>query len=125
QDASVLGKTFSARALSALSGLPEEELAPLLHGLVRKEVLGIQSDPRSPERGQYGFLQDLVRHVAYETLSKRERKVRHLGAGAHLESVFGDQDEVVEVLASHYLAAVEAAPESEDASAIRGKACGM
>jgi predicted ATPase/class 3 adenylate cyclase len=125
QDAAVLGKTFTLSALADLSVARESELEPLLAGLVRKEVLGIQSDPRSPERGQYGFLQDLVRHVAYETLSKRERKVRHLGAAAHLESVFGDQDEVVEVLASHYLAAVEAAPESEDASAIRGKACGM
>ena len=54
--------------------------------LARKEVLGVQSDPRSPEHGQYGFLQDLVRHVAYETLSKRERKARHLAAAAHLET---------------------------------------
>ena len=42
--------------------------------LVRREVLGLQSDPRSPEQGQYTFLQDLLRHVAYETLSKRERR---------------------------------------------------
>ena len=76
----------------------------MLAGLVRKEVLGVQSDPRSPERGQYGFLQDLVRHVAYETLSKRERKSRHLAAAEHLHSVFADQDEIAEVLASHYLA---------------------
>ena len=68
------------------SGLPESELEPLLTSLVRKEVLGVQSDPRSPERGQYGFLQDLVRHVAYETLSKRERKTRHLAAAAHIEA---------------------------------------
>jgi tetratricopeptide (TPR) repeat protein len=88
-------------------------------------VLGIQSDPRSPERGHYGFQQDLVRHVAYETLSKRERKIRHLGAAAHIETVFVDQDEVVEVLASHYLAAIEAAPEAEDANAIRNKASRM
>ena len=30
----------------------------------------IQADPRSPERGQYGFLQDLLKRVAYETLAK-------------------------------------------------------
>ena len=36
----------------------------------------MQADPRSPEHGQYGFLQDLVRHVAYETLSKRERRAQ-------------------------------------------------
>ena len=40
----------------------------------------IQADPRSPERGQYAFLQDIVKHVAYETLSKRERKDKHLAA---------------------------------------------
>src|SRR6266542_1776904 len=121
QDGAVLGKTFTARALATLSGLPESDLEPLLSSLVRKEVLGVQSDPRSPERGQYGFLQDLVRHVAYETLSKRERKSRHLDAAVHIEASFA-QDEVAEVLASHYVAAYQAAPEAEDAPAIRSKA---
>ena len=125
QDAAVLGKTFTPAALAALSALSESELEPLLAGLVRKEVLGVQADPRSPERGQYGFLQDLVRHVAYETLSKRERKTRHLAAAAHLQSVFADEDEIAEILASHYLAAVEAAPQADDAEAIRTQAGGM
>jgi class 3 adenylate cyclase len=48
QDASVLGKTFSKSALAALSGIGLDELDPLLTSLVRKEVLGIQADPRSP-----------------------------------------------------------------------------
>jgi class 3 adenylate cyclase len=74
QDASVLGKTFTVDMLAALIGEPEERLESLLTGLVRKEVLGIQADPRSPERGQYGFLQDLVKRVAYETVSRKERK---------------------------------------------------
>jgi predicted ATPase/class 3 adenylate cyclase len=121
QDGAVLGKTFTTPALAELSGTPAGKLEPLLSALVRKEVLGVQSDPRSPERGQYGFLQDLVRHVAYETLSKRERKTRHLAAAAHLEHVFAQEDGVAEVLASHYLAAFEAAPEAEDAPAIRAK----
>jgi class 3 adenylate cyclase/tetratricopeptide (TPR) repeat protein len=121
QDGAVLGKTFTPRALGALSGRTPEELEPLLAGLVRKEVLGVQSDPRSPERGQYGFLQDLVRHVAYETLSKRDRKSRHLAAAEHLQGAFADEDEVAEVLAAHYLAAVEAAPDAEDAAEIRGR----
>jgi class 3 adenylate cyclase/tetratricopeptide (TPR) repeat protein len=119
QDGAVLGKTFTSRALEALGGRSRNELEPLLASLVRKEVLGVQSDPRSPERGQYGFLQDLVRHVAYETLSKRERKARHLAAAEHLREAFPDEDEVAEVLAAHYLAAVEAAPEAGDAAEIR------
>ena len=68
-------------------GSTESDLEPLLGALVRKEVLAIQADPRSPERGQYAFLQDIVRHVAYETLSKRERKAKHLGAAQFLESL--------------------------------------
>ena len=96
----MLGKTFTVAARSPPSPTRRQaELEPLLAGLVRKEVLGVQSDPRSPERGQYGFLQDLVRHVAYETLSKRERKSRHLAAAAHLRRAFPDEDEVAEVLA--------------------------
>src|SRR6266511_3883619 len=78
QDGAVLGKTFTRQGLAALSGLEEKQLEELLGALVRKEVLGLQADPRSPEHGQYGFLQDLVRHVAYETLSRRERRIRHL-----------------------------------------------
>jgi predicted ATPase/class 3 adenylate cyclase len=122
QDGAVLGKTFTVSAVAALARTPEADLEPLLAGLARKEVLGVQSDPRSPEHGQYGFLQDLVRHVAYETLSKKERKGRHLAAAAHLETAFADLDEVAEVLASHYLAAVDASRDAEDAPAITAKA---
>ena len=122
QDGSVLGKIFTKAAAEALSGLSSSEVEPLLASLVRKEVLGVQSDPRSPEHGQFGFLQDLVRHVAYETLSKRDRKVRHLKAAEHLEGAFGEFDEVAEVLASHYVAAYEAAPDADDATEIREQA---
>jgi tetratricopeptide (TPR) repeat protein len=122
QDAAVLGKTFTKRALAALAALSEQALEPLLASLVRKEVLAVQADPRSPEHGQYGFLQDLVRHVAYETLSKRERRLRHLAAASHLEAAFADDEEIVEVLASHYLDAYREVPDAEDAGEIKGKA---
>ena len=123
QNASVLGKTFTKESLAALSGLSEAELDPLLTGLVRKEVLGVQADPRSPERGQYGFLQDLVRRVAYETLARRDRKSRHLAAAAQLEASFGvAEQEIVEVVAAHYVAAYEAQPEADDAAEIKANA---
>jgi tetratricopeptide (TPR) repeat protein len=119
----VLGKTFTREAVAALSGLGDEQLEPLLMALVRKEVLGVQADPRSPEHGQYGFLQDLVRHVAYATLSKRERRGRHLAAAQYLTRAFvGEQDEVVEVVASHYVAAYEALPDSDDAAELKQRA---
>src|SRR5207247_11368269 len=105
----------------ALPIFSEQELEPILASLTRKELLGVQADPRSPEHGQYGFLQDLLRRVAYETLSKHDRKARHLAAAAHLEEAWGEH-EVVEVVASHYLDAYEAAPDTADAAEIREKA---
>jgi predicted ATPase/class 3 adenylate cyclase len=123
QGAAVIGKTFTQQGLAAVTGLAEDELEPLLASLVRKEVLSIQADPRSPERGQYAFLQDIVKHVAYETLSKRERKDKHLAAARYLATVWGaEEDEIVEVVAAHYLDAYHAAPEAEDADEIKATA---
>ncbi len=120
QDAAVLGKAFTTAALTSLAE-PGVDVEPLLASLVRKEVLGLQADSRSPEYGQHVFLQDLVRHVAYETLARRDRRVRHLAAAAHLTSAF-DVDEVVEVIASHYLAAHEAGPDAIDAAEVGERA---
>ena len=121
QDAAVLGKTFTRQALAAVTG-DDEVVAELLGSLVRKEILGVQADPTSPEHGQYGFLQDLVRHVAYEMLSKRERRARHIAAASYLESAAGNEEERAEVIASHYLDAYAAAPDAEDAAEIRARA---
>ena len=122
QDGAVLGKTFTSQALASVSAVDEAELTQVLGALVRKEVLSLQTDPRSPEHGQYGFLQDLVRHVAYETLSKRERRSRHLAAAAYLEDAFPGDDEIAEVLASHYVSAAEAVGDAPDAAEVRAKA---
>ncbi|HUY23699.1 MAG TPA: adenylate/guanylate cyclase domain-containing protein [Candidatus Saccharimonadales bacterium] len=123
QDASVLGKTFTPQGLTALCGRDEPELKPILASLVAKEVLSVQADPRSPERGQYGFLQDLVRTVAYETLSKRERRSKHLAVAAYLEGAWSaEAEEIVEVLASHYLEAWRLDPDDPGAHEIKSRA---
>ncbi len=122
QNGAVLGKTFTKDALAAVADTDAAQYDAILNGLVRKEVLSIQADPRSPEHGQYGFLQDLMRRVAYETLSLRDRRLRHLAAATHLEATAGDDDELVEVLAAHYLDAYEAAPDADDAAPVRDRA---
>ncbi len=71
QDASVLGQSFTAAAAGALSDQPEGEVAAVLDGLVTKQILARDDDPRSPDRGQYVFMQALLRTVAYGTLSRR------------------------------------------------------
>ena len=123
-DASVLGKTFTATGLAAVSGSAEPDVEAHLSVLVRKEILSVEADPRSPERGQYGFLHALVQKVAYDTLSRKERKARHLAVADYLEREWGPEDsEIVEVVASHYLEAFRAAPEAEDAAGIKSRAC--
>jgi class 3 adenylate cyclase/tetratricopeptide (TPR) repeat protein len=123
QNASVLGRTFNARGLAALAGGHETSLRPLLDDLVRKELLYLDNDPFSPERGQYGFLQALVQRVAYETLSRRDRKAKHLAAAAYLASSAGiDPDEIAEVVAAHFLDAFRADEDADDAADIRASA---
>ena len=75
--------------------------SPLLAALVRRELLVARPDPRSPERGQYGFVGALVREVAYGALARRDRRTRHLAAARYFEAL-GD-DELAGVVASHYL----------------------
>jgi class 3 adenylate cyclase/tetratricopeptide (TPR) repeat protein len=126
QDGAVLGKTFTKQGLASVSGLSEGDVEALLGSLVRKEVLSIQADPRSPERGQYAFLQDIVKQVAYESIGRQDRKAKHLAAAAFLGSLTpGGEDELAEVLASHLLDAYNAAPQDEDAPEIRARAGAM
>jgi class 3 adenylate cyclase/tetratricopeptide (TPR) repeat protein len=123
QEAAVIGKTFSRESLSVLCGIAFESVDELLASLVRKEVISLQSDPRSPDRGQYAFLQDLVRTVAYETLPKRDRKDKHLAVAGYLLDNWGSEDdETVEVVAAHYLEAYRLAPAASDAQAVRARA---
>ena len=122
-DAAVLGATFPAEALIAVSGQDEAAVRAALAELVRREVLSVSADRLSPERGSYGFAQDMLRQVAYDTLSRRDRKARHLAVAAHLRAAFpGDGEEVAEVIARHYLDALDAVPDDGDAGQIRGQA---
>jgi class 3 adenylate cyclase/tetratricopeptide (TPR) repeat protein len=123
QDAAVLGKTFTVPGMAAVDGFAQDQLESHLSSLVRKEFLSVQADPQSPERGQYGFVQDLVKKVAYETLSKKERKTKHLAVADFIvETWTGEEDEIVEVVASHLLEAYRAAPDAADAEGIKGRA---
>ena len=71
QDASVLGQSFTAGGRGGGERPPRGRGREVLDALVAKQVLGRDDDPRSPERGQYVFLQALLRTVAYGTLSRR------------------------------------------------------
>jgi class 3 adenylate cyclase/tetratricopeptide (TPR) repeat protein len=120
QDAGVLGQSFSAAALAAVSGRDEAEVEARLRALARREVVTLVTDPRSPERGQWTFSQALIREVAYGSLGRRDRRARHLAAARYFEAIEGP--EVAGALAYHYLDAYRAAPEGAEGEAVAGQA---
>lgn len=119
-DAAVLGQSLTPTALAAVSGIPESELGPRLRSLVRRELLAQEVDPRSPERGQYAFVQTLVREVAYGTLARRDRTARHQAAARYFESL--GSEELAGVLAGHVLAAYRSSPAGAEADALAAQA---
>ena len=122
-DAAVLGSTFPAEALVAVSGQNEAAVHAGLAELVRREVFSVSADRLSPEQGSYQFAQEMLRRVAYDTMSRRDRKGRHLAVAAHLRAAFpGEGEEVADVIASHYLDALNAIPGDPDTSEIRDNA---
>src|SRR3954453_21419771 len=122
-DAAVLGGTFPIEALVNITGLTLDKVQSVLSELVRREVLAVRADPLSPERGQYGFVQTMFRQVAYDTLSRRERKSRHLEVADHLARTFAEGgEEVSEVIAQHMLDALAAVPDDSDIADLRERA---
>jgi len=119
-DASVLGLSFTVESVRALTDMDQPAVAASLDRLVRHQLLVLDSDPRSPERGQFRFVQGVVREVAYQALAKRDRRAKHIAAARHLESL-GD-DELAGVLANHYLAAFHASPAGPEADTLSAQA---
>jgi class 3 adenylate cyclase/tetratricopeptide (TPR) repeat protein len=114
QAASVLGTGFALPALAAIAGRAPETVEAELR------VVALETDPRSPERGQYRFMQAMLREVAYATLGRRDRRARHLAAAAYFETL--DDDELSGVRATHFLEAFKASPEGEEGAAVAAQA---
>ncbi len=120
QDGAVLGQSFTLAGLAAVTGADAGALEPRLRALVRRELLMQESDPRSPERGQYAFVQGLIREVAYGQLARADRKSRHVAAARFFESL--ETDELAGALAAHYLAARDNAAPGPEQDALGAQA---
>jgi len=120
QAGSVIGKSFSISAIAGVSGQTADEVTPRLRDLVRRDFLTLEADPRSPEQGQYGFVQGLIREVAYGTLARRDRRRLHLAAARYFETL--DDEGIAGALAEHYVAAYRAQPEGPEGDAVAAQA---
>ncbi len=120
QVAAVLGQTFAVNGLTALTGDDASQVETVLGELTRRELVEPIRDPRSPERGQYQFVQGLIREVTLGRMSREVRRARHLEAASYYEELI--DPELAMVVASHYLEAYHATPEGEEADRIRNEA---
>lgn len=108
RDAAVLGQSFTLQSLGALRDEEMDKLERRLGDMVRHEILEQVRDPRSPERGQYRWVQSVLREVAYARIARQDRRELHLRAARWLRGL--DDPELAPKAASHYLAAVESGP---------------
>jgi len=124
-DASVLGEYF-ARADIGVLAHDVGDLDGVLARLQRKELIATDVDRFSAERGQFRFVQSVVRQVAYSTLSRRDRKARHLVVAVHLEAQAERQAELVLVAAQHLIDAIDASgPDDADVPELNARAAAL
>jgi predicted ATPase/class 3 adenylate cyclase len=108
QNAAIFGKVFWPGAVRALNGLQQPDVAASLHALERKEF--VQRARRSSVAGEseYAFRHVLVRDVAYSQIPRSARVEKHERAAGWIESL-GRLDDHAEMLAHHYVTALEIA----------------
>jgi serine/threonine protein kinase/predicted ATPase len=100
QLAAVIGKVFWEGGLRALGAAGD--VTDHLETLGQKELL--RSHHRSQMRGdrEYAFKHDLVRDVAYETLSRADRRLLHSRLVGWIEVISGERvEEYLDLLAYH------------------------
>jgi class 3 adenylate cyclase/tetratricopeptide (TPR) repeat protein len=108
QSASVLGKVFWLGAAADVAGAPHWATEERLHVLERKEF--VRRERRASVAGEleYAFRHILVRDVAYGQIPRGPRAEKHLAAARWIESL-GRTEDHAEMLAHHYLCALELA----------------
>ena len=109
QDAAVVGNVFWPAAVAAFGGgAGRGELEESLHALERKQF--VRRDGASSVAGetQYAFTHVLLRDVAYGQIPRAARAGKHVHAAGWIESL-GRPDDHAEMLAHHYLRALELA----------------
>jgi class 3 adenylate cyclase len=108
QDAAVVGKIFWLGAVEAVGGVPRWQAEELLHLLERKEFVQRARSSSVASESEYAFRHLLIRDVAYGQIPRAVRSQRHQAAAAWIDSL-GRPEEQAELLAHHYLQALELA----------------
>ncbi|MDT4940180.1 MAG: hypothetical protein QOJ34_269, partial [Pseudonocardiales bacterium] len=107
QDAAVIGKVFWPSAVAALAGTAERSpLEETLHHLERRQFVRRERQSSISGETQYAFQHILLRDVAYGQIPRSVRAGKHALAARWIQSL-GRPDENAEMLAHHYMSALE------------------
>jgi class 3 adenylate cyclase/tetratricopeptide (TPR) repeat protein len=108
QDAAVIGKVFWLGAAAEIGGLERSSAEELLHRLERKEFIRRERRTSVADETEYAFGHLLVLDVAYGQIPRGRRAEKHRLAAEWIESL-GRSEDHAEMLAHHYLTALELA----------------
>ena len=122
-DASVLGAVFTRQGLLALGSDPDI-LDSCLESLQRKEIVSVQQDRFAADRGQFRFVQSVVRQVVHGTQSRRDRKARHLAAAEFMSGLPDADGDLAVVIGQHLIDAIDASASGDsDVPELQSRAC--
>ena len=106
QAAAVLGKVFWLGAAADLADVQRWEAEERLHALERREFVRRERKSSVAGEVEYAFRHLLVRDVAYGQIPRAVRAEKHRAAARWMESL-GRPEDHAEMLAHHYLRALE------------------
>ena len=106
QDAAVIGRVFWRGAVAALGGDDRWSVEERLLALERRELVRRERGSSVEGEMQYAFRHILLRDVAYAELPRAERADKHVRAATWIDSL-GRSEDHTELLAHHYVAAIE------------------
>jgi class 3 adenylate cyclase/tetratricopeptide (TPR) repeat protein len=110
QHASIIGRAFWAGALVAIGDIPRWKVEELLLSLERKGFVRRERVSSVARETQYAFWHLLLRDVAYGQIPRGRRGEKHRLAAEWIESLNPERaEDRAEMLAHHYLSALELA----------------
>jgi class 3 adenylate cyclase/tetratricopeptide (TPR) repeat protein len=107
QDAAVVGKVVWVGTVAALAGVPRWTVEERLHALERKEFVRREQRSTVESETEYAFRHVLVRDVAYGQIPRSRRAEKHRIVAEWIESLGERTEDRAEMLAHHYLSALE------------------
>jgi class 3 adenylate cyclase/tetratricopeptide (TPR) repeat protein len=107
-DAAVVGEVFWLDAVAAMGKRDPKQVGQALHELARKELVRLARHSSMAGHTEYAFYHALVQDVCYAQIPRASRADRHLQAASWIEEIAGGRvDDHADVLAAHYLTALE------------------